>query len=355
MDQAATTSKARNHGVWRHRRWRGGKWRTFAAGGAPRGAPRVQGRPHHARLPVSARSQRAAAATPSGHEPSPTRDPADSSCSLGVHRAACRDHSRTHAATVHPGLEAHPTSATVPTRAHGRPHHARLPVSARSRRAAAATPSGHEPSPAPTPADSSCTLGDPHAACRDHSRTHPATVHPGLEARPTSAMLPTRAHGRPHHARLPVSARSRLAAAAAPSGHEPSPAPASADSSCPLGIHRAAGRDHSRTHAATVHPGLEAHPTSATLPTRAHGRPHHARLPVSARSRRAAAATPSGHEPSLAPAPADSSRAIGNPHAACRDHSRGHPTHPRKHETGPTRRPTPWKSVEGVLLTPVSY
>ena len=78
-----------------------------------------------------------------------------------------------------------------------------------------------------------------------------------------------------------------------------------------------------RTHPATVHPGLEARPTLATLPTRAHARPHHARLPVSARSRRAAAATPSGHEPSPALARADSSRAIGNPHAACHDHSRG--------------------------------
>jgi hypothetical protein len=172
MDQAATTPEARNHAVRQHRGWRGGKWRTFAAGGAPRGAPRVRGRPHHARLPASARSRRAAAATPSGHEPSPTRDPADSSCPLGIHRAACRDHSRTHAATVHPGLEARPTSATVLTRAHARPHHARLPVSARSRRAAATTPSGHEVSPAPAPAESSRTLGNPHAAGRDHSRTH---------------------------------------------------------------------------------------------------------------------------------------------------------------------------------------
>ena len=97
MDQAATTSKARNHAVRQHRGWRGGKWRTFAAGGAPRGAPRIQGRPHHARLLVSARSRRAAAATPSGHEPSPAPTPADSSRAIGNPHAACRDHSRTHA------------------------------------------------------------------------------------------------------------------------------------------------------------------------------------------------------------------------------------------------------------------
>jgi len=246
MDQAATTPDARNYAVRQHRRWRGGKWRTFAAGGALRGAPRIQGRPHHARLPVRARSRRAAAMTPSGPEPSPALAPADSSRTFGDPHAAGRDHSRTHAATVHPGLEAHPTLAAVLAQAHGRPHHARLPVSAWSRRAAATTPSGPEPSLAPTPADSSCTLGIHRAAGRDHSRTHAATVHPGLEAHPTLAAVPRRAHGRPHHARLPVSTRSRRAAAATPSGHEPSLARAPADSSRAIGNPHAACRDHSR-------------------------------------------------------------------------------------------------------------
>ncbi|VXA93291.1 hypothetical protein CURTO8I2_120057 [Curtobacterium sp. 8I-2] len=59
--------------------------------------------------------------------------------------------------------------------------------------------------------------------------------------------------------------------------------------------------------AASVHPGREARPTSAAALPRAHGRLHHARPPVGAWSRRAAEATASGHEPSLARPPADSS------------------------------------------------
>jgi hypothetical protein len=189
MHPARTTPQARNHAVRQRRDGRGGKWRTFAAGGAPRGAPRVPRRLHHARLPVRARSRRAVAAAPRGHEPSPARAPADSSPTLGDPHAACRDHSRTPAA-VHPGLEARPTSAALRTQAHGQLHHARQPVSARSRRAAAAAPRGHESSPARAPADSSCTLGDPHAACRDHSPEHDPNPDPPAPARRGPARPP---------------------------------------------------------------------------------------------------------------------------------------------------------------------
>ena len=113
--------------------------------------------------------------------------------------------------------------------------------------------------------------------------------------------------------------------------------------------HRAACRDHSDARGDGPPRWSPPHPVRRQ---RAHGRLHHARLPASARSRRAAAATPSGHEPSLAPAPADSSCTLGDPHATCRDHSPGTNHHPRKHETGPARRPTPFGGVWRIMLTP---
>ena len=153
-----------------------------------------------------------------------------------------------------------------------------------------------------------------------------------------------------------------------PSGHELSLAPAPADSSYTLGIRRAACRDHSRrlrrrsTPASPAWRPTPPPPRSArgrtvgsTTPGRrsAHGHdvpPLRRRVVTNRRSRRPQPTVPA---PSASPArhvvTTRAGTTAGTTPAGDSNNS------PREHETGPTRRPTPWRSVEGVLLTPVSY
>jgi len=149
----------------------------------------------------------------------------------------------------------------------------------------------------------------------------------------------------------------------APSGHELSLARPPADSSCTLGIHRTARRDHSCTHQRRSAPAtppwrpVPPPPRSArgrtvgsTTPGRrsAHGHdvpPPRRRVGTNCRSR--------SPQPTVPAPSAATARHVVTTRAGT---TPARPSNsPREHETGPTRRPTPWRSVEGVLLTPVSY
>ena len=66
--------------------------------------------------PVEHPGARRGRTTPSGHELSLARPPADSPCTLGIRRAACRDHSRRHRRRSTPAIPATPaTPAWRPT------------------------------------------------------------------------------------------------------------------------------------------------------------------------------------------------------------------------------------------------
>ena len=149
-----------------------------------------------------------------------------------------------------------------------------------------------------------------------------------------------------------------------PSGREPSLAQPPSDSSCDLGGQHAACRDHShadRRRSGPASPAWRPVPppprsphgrtVGSTTPGPRSGRGHDAppprrRVVTSCRSR--------GTQPTVPATSAASTRHVATTRAGTtptgpRNNS------PREHETGPTRRPTPWRSVEGVLLTPVSY
>jgi len=66
------------------------------------------------------------------------------------------------------------------------------PVARPGARRGPTTPSGREPSLAQPPSDSSCDLGGQHAACRDHSRTHPRRSTPASPASPAWRPVPPR-------------------------------------------------------------------------------------------------------------------------------------------------------------------
>jgi hypothetical protein len=73
--------------------------------------------------PVEHLGARRGRTTPTRHELSLARPPADRSCPLGIHRAACRDHSRRHRRRSAPASPASPAWRPVPPpprSAHGR-------------------------------------------------------------------------------------------------------------------------------------------------------------------------------------------------------------------------------------------
>jgi len=149
--------------------------------------------------PVERPGARRGHSTPSGHEPSLARAPADSSCDLGGQHAACRDHSRTHRRRSTPASPATPAWRPAPP----------PPQSPRGRTVGSTTPGrrsahGHDVPPPRRRGGTNCrsrgfepTVPAPSASTARHVVTTRARTRGG----PPRPPRPLRPGGPPHHRR----------------------------------------------------------------------------------------------------------------------------------------------------------